>query len=64
MNQVLVIRLGDQSLPRERVVSLAARPDMALAYYRVRKTTTTIHLKFRFNMEEFSFQKLVDKGVK
>ena len=43
MNEVLVNRLGDLSLPRKSVVRLTDRPDMTLDVYRGRKTTTQKH---------------------
>ena len=39
MHEVLVNRLGGQSLPRKSVVRLTDRPDMTLDVYRGRKTT-------------------------
>ena len=39
MHEVLVNRLGGQSLPRKSVVRLPDRPDMTLDAYRGRKTT-------------------------
>ena len=39
MHEVLVSRLGGQSLPRKSVVRLTDRPDMTLDVYRGRKTT-------------------------
>ena len=39
MREVLVNRLGGQSLPRKSVVRLTDRPDMTLDVYRGRKTT-------------------------
>ena len=44
MHEVLVNRLGGQSLPRKSVVRLTDRPDMTLDVDRGRKTTTTQHL--------------------
>ena len=40
MHEVLLNRLGGQSLPRKRVVRLTDRPDMTLDVYRGHKTTT------------------------
>ena len=40
MHEILVDRLGGQSLSRKRVVSLTDRPDMAIDAQRERKTTT------------------------
>ena len=40
MFEVLVNRLGGLSLPRKSVVRLTDRPDMTLAVYHGRKTTT------------------------
>ena len=40
MHEVLVNRLGGLSLPRKSVVRLIDRPDVTLAVYRGRKTTT------------------------
>ena len=42
MQEVLVNRLGDLSLPRKTVVRLTDRPDMTIAVYRGRKNNTTI----------------------
>ena len=39
MHEVLVNRLGGQSLPRKSVVRLTDRPDMTSDVYRGRKTT-------------------------
>ena len=39
VHEVLVNRLGGQSLPRKSVVTLTDRPDMTLDVYRGRKTT-------------------------
>ena len=39
MHEVLVNRLGGQSLPRKSVVRLTDRPDMTLDVYHGRKTT-------------------------
>ena len=47
MHKVLVNRLGGLSLPRKSVVRLIDRPDMTLDVYSGRKTTTTIHAKFK-----------------
>ena len=44
MHEVLVNRLGGQSLPRKSVVRLTDRPDMTLDVYCRCKTTTTIFL--------------------
>ena len=41
VHEVLVIRLGDLSLPRKSVVRLTDRPDMTLDVYRGRNITTT-----------------------
>ena len=40
MHEVLINRLGGQSLPRKSVVRLTDRPDMTLDVNRGRKTTT------------------------
>ena len=40
MHEVLVNRLGGQSLPKKNVVRLTDRPDMTLDVYRGRKITT------------------------
>ena len=40
VHEVLVNRLGGQSLSRKSVVRLTGRPDMTLDVYRGRKTTT------------------------
>ena len=40
MHEVLVNRLGGQSLPRKSVVRLTDRPDMTLDVYRGRRATT------------------------
>ena len=40
MHEVLVNRLGGQSLPRKSVVRLTDRPGMTLDVYRGRKTIT------------------------
>ena len=40
MQEVLVNRVGDLSLPRKSVVRLTDRPDMTLDVYHGRKTTT------------------------
>ena len=51
MYEVLVNRLGGQSLPRKSVVRLTDRPDMTLSVYRGRKTTrhNTSHRR-RYNV--------------
>ena len=40
VHEVLVYRLKSLSLPRKSVVKLTERPDMTIAVYRGRKTTT------------------------
>ena len=46
MHEVLVNRLGGQSLPRKSVVRLTDRPEMTLDVYRGRKTTIQQHKRF------------------
>ena len=47
MHEVLVNRLGGQSLPRKSVVRLTDRPDMTLDVYCGRKTTIQQHHQIR-----------------
>ena len=49
MHEVLVNRLGGQSLPRKSVVMLTGHPDMTTAVFRGRKTTIR-HFKLRFQV--------------
>ena len=46
MHEVLVNRLGGLGLPRKSVVMLIDCPDMTLAVYRGRKTTTQQQQQF------------------
>ena len=43
MHEILVYRLGGLSLPRKSVVRLTDHPDMTLAVYGGRETTTEQH---------------------
>ena len=52
MQEVLVNRLGDLSLPRKSVVRLTDRPDMTLDVYRGRKTTISEYLVMLSNGTE------------
>ena len=55
MQEVLVNRLGDLSLPRKSVVRLTDRPDMTLDVYRGRKITMQQLFKIHCSFQMLSF---------